>query len=133
MTIRRAGLYNVLYFYSRMEKQTSSSQQFPWSLSCKLPIQNVSSQDIRSFLFPVTFLFKTYTALFFYEIAMFSSRLLSFNNFFQHHEYIDNLSTQFFSRSQANSGEVLTNSNSLTKDLNSIHFHALWHHIKLKK
>ena len=129
-------LYNVLYFCSRMERQTNASQQFPWSLSCKLPRQGadtVSSQDIRSFLFPVTFLFKTYTALFFYEIAMFSSRLLSFNNFFQHHEYIDNLSTQFFSRSQANSGEVSTNSNSLTKDLNSIHFHALWRHIKLKK
>ena len=128
-------LYNVLYFCSRMERQTNASQQFPWSLSCKLPkhrLNTVSSQDIRSFLFPVTFLFKTHTALFFFMKSQ-CSVLLSFNNFFQHHEYIDNLSTQFFSRSQANSGEVSTNSNSLTKDLNSIHFHALWHHIKLKK
>ena len=52
-----------------MERQTNASQQFPWSLSCKLPRQGadtVSSQDIRSFLFPVTFLFKTHTTLFFF-------------------------------------------------------------------
>ena len=54
------------------------------------------------------------------EIAMFSSRLLSFDKFFVHHESIGTLSTQFSTRTQANPGEVSTDSNSTTKHLNLI-------------